>query len=571
MKGEHFSIAGLLPVLLLAALVIGFGVRLYQLDQHTITHPEMYVPGIALPDYVSNPSQRMSLSEVMLGSLIIDDPHPPGHHVMMLLWNRVFGTGKFMMRLTSVLAGTATLWVLFVYGRQVAGGTTAILATWMLALHGYHVYWSQYAKAWVVVAMLVVLSCWLLQRLDRKFTLPDMAGYVLVTAAGLWVEYFFWPLFMLQVLWVMLRNAQRENVPPLLGAQTLAFMLATPVIIYIYVHATGRASHLSYDVWFYTQWVLQFCGLLQWSGFMQHYPLLEEWLPPLLALAGALALAGSLYSVGERPAAVASSEYRYSRAFGVVLLLCAVLVTVLIVQVFSELLGHRLYYKVALILPWCVVAVWLLRGWLWRQLRSVLARVSGIPVVGQLLLDPLFILALGPVLLVLLLSLKTPLLSNYVLVTYMPLVLLLMVRGICRFRIYGLLFAVLLVPVSLLSVQQNAIDKHIGTDYQGFAQQLRVNLLPGDVMLVRDKWYMTPVHYYFPPDKYQLLPPPQQTGYGTEVTALPDRVWAVESGDPGNNLESRLAETSKHLKGFVSVQKVSTPRFAAILFEREPH
>ena len=82
---------------------------------------------------------------------------------------------------------------------------------------------------------------------------------------------------------------------------------------------------------------------------------------------------------------------------------------------------------------------------------------------------------------------------------------------------------------------------------------------------------MTPVHYYFPPDKYRLLPPPQQTGYDTEVTALPDRVWVIESGDPGNNLESRLAETSKHLKGFVRVQKVSTPRFAAILFEREPH
>ena len=104
MNGGRLSIKGMLPVLLLAVLVAGFGVRLFQLDQHTITHPEIYVPGIALPDYVSMPPQRMTLSEVMLGSLVFDDPHPPGHHVMMLLWNRVFSTGQFMLRLTSVLA-----------------------------------------------------------------------------------------------------------------------------------------------------------------------------------------------------------------------------------------------------------------------------------------------------------------------------------------------------------------------------------------------------------------------------------------------------------------------------------
>ncbi len=563
----RLSVSRMLPVLLLAALLAGFGARLFQLDRHTITHPEMYVPGIALPDYVSTPLRRMTMSEVMLGPLTFDDPHPPGHHVMLLLWNRVFGTGQFMLRLTSVLAGTLTLWVLFVYARQLAGNTTAILATWMLALHGYHIYWSQYAKAWAVVALLVVLSSWLLLRLDRKPGLPGMAAYMLVAAAGLWVEYYFWPVFLLQILWVMLRHARREHAPLALQAQLLAFTLATPVIIYIYVHAGGRMSHLSSDFWKHAQWVLQFCGLLQWDKLAQQFPLLAKWLSPLLAGAGALALGAGLYATSEQVEA-AENDGRYTRAIGMMLIMCAVLATLLVMPVFDDSLGYRLIYKAVLVLPWCVVVGWVLRDWLWRLVRGVLVRVTALPVIGRLLLDPLVILGLGPVLLVFLLSVKVPLLSPYVLVTFMPLMLLLMARGICRFGRNGLVFVAVLLPVSVLSVQQNATNKYTGPDYQGFAQQLHDNLQPGDVLLVRDAWWMTPVQYYFPPQQYLLRPPPQTEG-GTPVTALPDRVWVVESGEPGQ-LESYITETAQQLQGFVPVQEISVPLFGAALYERMP-
>lgn len=568
MNLDRFSINAMLPALLLAALLAGFGARLFQLDRHTFTHPEMYVPGIAIPDYVSNPSRRMTLSEVMLGSLIFDDPHPPGHHVMMLLWNRAFGTGLFTLRLTSVLAGTLTLWVLFVYARQLAGNTIAILTTWMLALHGYHIYWSQHAKAWVVIALLVVLSSWLLLRLERKPGLPGVAVYTLVTAAGLWVEYFFWPVFLLQILWVMHRNARREHVPLALEAQLLAFTLATPVLIYIYMHASGRTSHLSGDLWQYTLWVLQFCGLLQLDGLARQFPLLAKWLSPLLAFAGALALGAGLYATSRKSVAAAENGGGRTRGVAMMLILCAVLTTVMVVRVFSESYGNRLIYKTVLVLPWCIVTVWMLRNWLWRGIRGVLGRGIDLPVIGRLLLDPLVVLGLGPVLLVFLLSVKMPLLSPYVLVTFMPLLLLLMARGICRFGRYGIIFVALLLPVSVLSVQQNVTNKHTGRNYQGFAQQLRERLQPGDVLLVRDAWMMTPLHYYFPPQQYHLLPPPQAGGGGTRVSGLPDRLWIVESGPPGRR-ESNVALTSRQLQGFVPVEEITVPPFVAVLQERK--
>jgi len=169
---------------------------------------------------------------------------------------------------------------------------------------------------------------------------------------------------------------------------------------------------------------------------------------------------------------------------------------------------------------------WLLRNWLWHGLRRVFARLVELPLAG-LLREPRFMLGLLPVILVFLISLKVPLLSPYVLVTYMPLVLLLMARGILQAGRYSTLFAALLLVVCVLSVQQNAQHRDNEINYQAFARQLQARMRPGDVILLRDAWWNTPLHYYFSPQQYDVRPPPDRSVEGGARAGLPDRVWIV--------------------------------------------
>ena len=97
-------------ILLLAA---GGLVRLHGIEQRAFRQGEIYVPGIPLPAYVSNPSERLTLLSTVTGSL--KDIHPPTWYMGMWLWTKLFGTGLVAIRLPSLFFGTLiillTYWV----------------------------------------------------------------------------------------------------------------------------------------------------------------------------------------------------------------------------------------------------------------------------------------------------------------------------------------------------------------------------------------------------------------------------------------------------------------------------
>jgi hypothetical protein len=60
-------------VLLLSILAVGLALRLSGLDQRTLTHAEVYVPRIEMPDYVTAPPPRPTLTATVLGTLHHDN------------------------------------------------------------------------------------------------------------------------------------------------------------------------------------------------------------------------------------------------------------------------------------------------------------------------------------------------------------------------------------------------------------------------------------------------------------------------------------------------------------------
>src|SRR5919202_5439012 len=73
-------------------LLVGFLLRLHDLEKSTIGHIEMYVPGLELPDELSDPRPRLTVVQTLVGVVTDGEPHPPGYYLFMFGWTRLFGT-----------------------------------------------------------------------------------------------------------------------------------------------------------------------------------------------------------------------------------------------------------------------------------------------------------------------------------------------------------------------------------------------------------------------------------------------------------------------------------------------
>lgn len=229
-----------LSVILAAAAAL----RLHDIGARTLNHPEVYSPGIDLPWDLSNPNPRFTLTQTLKGS-IGGEPHPPGYYIFMLGWTKVFGSSILALRLPSVLFGVGSVLLVYLLGRLVADTRAALLASAMLALNGFHMFYSQIARMYAMACFLGLLSTWLLVLLSRRPSRPLIycVLYVVVTISGLASHVYVWPLFITQLLWVLAVGVRtRQSLVGLARLQVLSFILATPLVaIAVYQRSAATA------------------------------------------------------------------------------------------------------------------------------------------------------------------------------------------------------------------------------------------------------------------------------------------------------------------------------------------
>ena len=82
-------------LLVLGLTVLAFLLRLHELGAPTLTHYETYVPGLNLPDGISEPPSRHTLGE-LLHFHYHRDPHPLGWYLAMHLWQGIAGETEWV-------------------------------------------------------------------------------------------------------------------------------------------------------------------------------------------------------------------------------------------------------------------------------------------------------------------------------------------------------------------------------------------------------------------------------------------------------------------------------------------
>ncbi len=162
----------LLSVVLLAAL----GLRLFHLQERVLWFDEANSLLIA----------RASPAQII--DAVRDDTHSPFYYLVLHYW-RFAADGEAGARLLSVLAGVATVAVVYSMGCTLAGRGAGLLAAVFLAVCPLHVWYSQEIRMYALQTLLVALSFLFMVWALRQQRSSLWVGYSVFNALSVYAQY----------------------------------------------------------------------------------------------------------------------------------------------------------------------------------------------------------------------------------------------------------------------------------------------------------------------------------------------------------------------------------------------
>lgn len=114
---------------------------------------------------------------------------PPLHYYLAWLAIKLGGSATVMVRVPSLVLGTAAILLVFAIGRRVGGSAVGLVAAGLLALSPFAIFYSTEARAYETVVFLIAVGIYALLRAhDGRWT-GWWALYALASCAALWAHY----------------------------------------------------------------------------------------------------------------------------------------------------------------------------------------------------------------------------------------------------------------------------------------------------------------------------------------------------------------------------------------------
>lgn len=163
---------------------------------------------------------KMSLGDLFT-KFLPGDFHPPLYYLLVKYWVAIFGNSEFLLRLPSVFFGVATIYLIFLIGKEVFGRNVGLMASVLLATSGLHVYYSQEARMYSLATFLVSLAFFTF--LKKKWLVLSLV--LLLVGLTDYVSLFVVPVFLL------LSYKQWKKLLLTLAPLAVGFLIWTPIFI----------------------------------------------------------------------------------------------------------------------------------------------------------------------------------------------------------------------------------------------------------------------------------------------------------------------------------------------------
>jgi len=558
-------------------VIAGAWLRLTNLADKSVTHVEMYVPGIRMPQGISVPGQRMTLPSVLTGTFS-SDTHPPGYYVLMWAWTKCFGTNVWALRLPAVLLGVGCIPLAFWLGELTGQRTSGWIAAVLLAVHGHHVFWSQVARMFTLTCFLGLLATCLLLVVAKESYAPRWLGFLYVTVIllGVCCHIFFWALLGTHICWTFLNaSAQKQDLPGAAKLQLFAAIVGSPLLAFAAYQNANELATLSNNAWVYAREFLQFAFLFPLIGFSSGvYPLdsdvpliddphlsLARWLFFALSLGLFVVGLGSVRSSGEKlfrdTRGVSSTGWLLGSGIGTL----AIVFFIFMAKRFLEHPNPTLQTtEMMIILPAVLAgfAILLKKNWeLFSRWVRPFARSRFL--VGEHAL--VASLAVLPFVVLVAVSRLKPIFNARGMLLVSPYLLLVLTWGIVRLSRVRVAAVALLVVLCVAAYSGSRGYQQMSAgraNYRAFATALAPHIDKADLIFIHPSWYSTPTFYYLNSGWDRFIGQDYQAA--TRQTP-PARVWALLFYD-----ETMPRQMSEALSEYQPLETVEVPRGRAVLY-----
>jgi hypothetical protein len=162
-------------LIILVIILVGFGFRIYQLGHDSFWNDEA---GQALA------AMQPTLEKMWVTVRAHVMAMPLDYLVSRMISS--MGVEEALMRSPSLIYGTLTLALYFIFVQRVAKFEVAVMATWLLSLSIPHIHYSQEMRFYAALCLFYMLSSILLFRAQQNPNPKNWVIFVLVTSVGIY-------------------------------------------------------------------------------------------------------------------------------------------------------------------------------------------------------------------------------------------------------------------------------------------------------------------------------------------------------------------------------------------------
>ncbi|MEM4724622.1 MAG: glycosyltransferase family 39 protein [Candidatus Hadarchaeum sp.] len=173
------------------------------------------------------------------------DIHPPLYYFALHAWLPA-GETEFSLRALSAAFGVLAIAILYAFGRELFGPQTPLLAALLLALSPLHIWYSQEARMYSMVATLSLFSSYFLLLALRRGQMRYWLGYILTAALALYTHYFALFVLLFQNVfafyWLWRGNCAKDQWSKWLAAGLAIGVLFLPWLPIFYRQVVARGG-----------------------------------------------------------------------------------------------------------------------------------------------------------------------------------------------------------------------------------------------------------------------------------------------------------------------------------------
>ena len=118
-------------------------------------------------------------------NVIAGDTNPPVYYLLLKFWTYIAGSGDIALRFFSVLAGVATVYVVYLIGRKLINKEAGLIAGFLVSISPFTVGYSLEARSYALYGLVSALSFFLLLKKEYLYFVAISAFLPLIHYTGI--------------------------------------------------------------------------------------------------------------------------------------------------------------------------------------------------------------------------------------------------------------------------------------------------------------------------------------------------------------------------------------------------